>query len=156
MFIQSEVTYPNSSYPNTSVIWTRLAKPHSVIPVTFVDGKQLISSVSGLALPVVESGNASHMVTAARQQLSASAATHSAHSSVMWANIIWTPSVMLQLSEHFSYPNTLWSQHVRISDLQLYMYLDHNWSALFQVQPTCSGIKWERVWHLLSCEHNVT
>ena len=39
--------------------------------------------------------------------------------SVMWANIIWTPSVMLQLFEHFSYPNTLRSQHVQMSDLRL-------------------------------------
>ena len=40
--------------------------------------------------------------------------------SVTWSNIIWTPSVVLQLSKHFSYPNTLWFQHVQISDLLLY------------------------------------
>ena len=62
-------------------------------------------------------------MTAAHQQLSTSAATHSADPrtvSVTWANNIWMPSVMLQLSEHFSYPNTLRSQHVWISDLRLY------------------------------------
>ena len=42
-------------------------------------------------------GYVSHMVTAPRQQFSAS--------------IIWTPSVILQLSECFSYLNTLRSQH---------------------------------------------
>jgi len=54
--IQSKVTYPNFSYPNTSVIRTFLAKPHPLFPATFVDPKLFkwpISSVSGLALPVV-------------------------------------------------------------------------------------------------------
>ena len=91
------------------------------------------------------------MVTAARQQLSASAATHSADPrtvSVMWANIIWTPSVMLQLSEHFSYPNTPRSQHVRISDLRLYIKRMHVPSAThikinaldIYFEDTCSRI----------------
>ena len=39
--------------------------------------------------------------------------------SVTWASIIWTPSVIHQLSKHFSYPNTPWSQYIRISDLLL-------------------------------------
>ena len=54
--VQSEVTYPNFSYPNTSVIQTCLAKPHPLFPATFVDAKLFkwpISSVSGLTLPVV-------------------------------------------------------------------------------------------------------
>ena len=38
---------------------------------------------------------------------------------VTWASIIWTLSVMLQLSERFSYPNTLRSQCIRISDVLL-------------------------------------
>ena len=54
--LQSEVTYLNFSSPNTSVIRTRLAKPHPLFPATFVDPKLFkwpTSSVSGLALPVV-------------------------------------------------------------------------------------------------------
>ena len=55
--LQSEVTYPNFSYPNASVIRTCSAKPHPVFLVTFVNAKLFkwqILSVSGLALPVVE------------------------------------------------------------------------------------------------------
>ena len=56
MDVQSEVTYLNFSYPNMSVIRTRLAKLHPPFLATFVDTKLFkwpISSVSGLALPVV-------------------------------------------------------------------------------------------------------
>ena len=56
-YIQSEVTYLNFSYPNTSVIRTCLEKPHPPFPATLVDEKLFkwpISSVSGLALPVVQ------------------------------------------------------------------------------------------------------
>ena len=62
------------------------------------------------------------LVTAARQQLSASTATHSASKdSVTWASIIMAHSVILQLSEGFNYPNTLRSQRVQISDFLLYV-----------------------------------
>jgi len=57
--LQLEVTYPNFSYPNMSVIRTRLAKPHPLFPATFVDPKLALAiqmadiECSGLTLPVV-------------------------------------------------------------------------------------------------------
>ena len=41
--VQSEVTYPNFSYPNTSVIQMALAKPHPLFLATFVDRKLVVT-----------------------------------------------------------------------------------------------------------------
>ena len=57
--LQLEVTYPNFSYPNTSVIRTCLAKPHPLFPATFVDAKLALAiqmadiECSGLTLLIV-------------------------------------------------------------------------------------------------------
>ena len=57
--------------------------------------------------------------------------------SVTWANIVWTPSVILQLPKHFSYLNTLLSQRVQISDLLEY------WHSLL----------WRSMWLLNGCPY---
>ena len=67
------------------------------------------------------------MVTAAHQQLALALQLTPHTGSFTWANIIWTSSVMFQLSEHFSYPNT---QHVRISDLLLYKVTVYHYSSI--------------------------
>ena len=74
-----------------------------------------LRSVQKFTFRLVESGDVLHTSTSASSSvLVLQLTSHTV--SVTWASIIMAPSVILQLSERFSYSNTLRSQRVRITD----------------------------------------